>query len=415
MAETVPQADTSTIRPVASLGKRNVLGAIALLVAGAIWLPLLHFAFQPRLPAPKHEAEVEPLASRLSAQQLYLWTDAESRQREMAKMRRSNAEWDFMGRTFLVLALANQSLRHPEQQGVCLEVIDRIIDETLQAEQEQGMYHFLMPYARQRPFVMQPPRSLFLDGEIALMLAARRLVKEKAAYREPLRQRVAEIVRRMEAGTVFCGESYPDECWTFCNSVALAAVRMSDHLDGADHSAFFQRWLQTAKQKLVDPGTGLLVSSFTLDGRPLDGPEGSSIWMAAHCLQLIDDEFAADQYRRARQELGRVVLGFGYAREWPDSWIGTDDVDSGPVIPGLDVSAGSSGLAFVGARAFDDNAFFRTLQTTVDFAGFPVQREGRLRYCASNQVGDAVLFYAAVLGPLWNKVRKPSAAEAPKP
>ena len=307
----------------------------------------MHFVYWRPLPPPKSESEVEPLATRLAAQQLYLWTDADSRQRELAKMRGSNAEWDFMGRSFLVWALANRSLRHPEKKGACLEVMDRIIDETLKTEQERGMYHFLMPYARNRPFVMQPPRSLFLDGEMALMLASRRLVAEKEAYREPLRQRVEEMVRRMEAGPVLCAESYPDECWMFCNSAALAAVRISDRLDGSDHSSFFRRWLQRAKEKLVDPGTGLLVSSFTLDGRPKDGPEGSSIWMAAHCLQLIDEEFAADQYRRARKELGREVLGFGYAREWPVSWVGPEDVDSGPVVPLLGVSAGSSGLAFL--------------------------------------------------------------------
>jgi hypothetical protein len=30
---------------------------------------------------------------------------------------------------------------------------------------------------------------------------------------------------------------------------------------------------------------------------------------------------------------------------------------------------------------------------------------GRLKYCASNQVGDAALLYAATLGPLWQKVK----------
>lgn len=268
------------------------------------------------------------------------------------------------------------------------------------------MYHFLMPYARKRPFVVQPPRSLFLDGEIALMLASRQLVEEKDAYRGPLRERVQEMVRRMEAGPLLCAESYPDECWLFCNSVALAAIRLSDQLEGTDHSAFFQKWLRTAKEKLVDPRTGLLVSSFTLDGRPQDGPEGSSIWMAAHCLALIDEDFAADQYRRARKELGRSVLGLGYAREWPVSWEGPSDVDSGPVIPGLEISAGSSGLACVGARAFDDRTYFRELQAALDFAAFPRQRNGRLRYCASNQVGDAVLLYAASMGPLWEKAGK---------
>ncbi|MGA2255126.1 MAG: hypothetical protein ABSG53_10730 [Thermoguttaceae bacterium] len=410
----MPERTLTLRKPIASLKKRLILGVASLIAATAIWLPCLHFVYWPTLPPPKNESEVEPLASRLAAQQLYLWTDAESRQRELAKMRGSNAEWDFMGRSFLVWALANRSLRHPEKKDACLEVMDRIIDETLKTEQERGMYHFLMPYARNRPFVIQPPRSLFLDGEMALMLAARRLVAEKEAYREPLRQRVEEMVRRMEAGPVLCAESYPDECWMFCNSVALAAVRMSDRLDRSDHSDFFRRWLQKAKEKLVDPGTGLLVSSFTLDGRPKDGPEGSSIWLTAHCLQLIDEEFAADQYRRARKELGRELLGFGYAREWPVSWVGAEDVDSGPVVPVLGVSAGSSGLAFLGARAFDDRAYFRELQASIDFAAFPSEREARLRYCASNQVGDAVLFYAAVLGPLWNEVRnKPSEALRP--
>ncbi len=403
-------SETTTIarKPLASLRKRLILGVVSLIAATAIWLPCLHFAYWPPLPPPQNEADVESLASRLAAQQLYLWTDAESRQRELAKMRSSNAEWDFMGRSFLVWALANRSLRHPEQKPACLEVMDRIIDETLKTEQERGMYHFLMPYAQNRPFVMHPPRSLFLDGEMALMLASRRLVSEKEAYREPLHERVEEMVRRMKAGPVLCAESYPDECWMFCNCAALAAVRMCDRLDGSDHTAFFRTWLQRAKEKLVDPGTGLLVSSFTLDGRPKDGPEGSSIWMTAHCLQLIDEEFAADQYRRARKELGREVLSFGYAREWPVSWVGPEDVDSGPVVPILGVSAGSSGLAFLGARAFDDRAYFRSLQASLDFAAFPCERDGRLRYCAGNQVGDAVLLYSAVFGPLWDKVRKPT-------
>jgi hypothetical protein len=389
---------------IAPLRRRLSLAFVSLVVAAAIWLPVLHFVFRPPISAAKSESEVHPLASRLAAQQLYLWTDPPSRQRELAKMRGTNAEWDFMGRTFVVLALSNQALRQVERKEANLEVIDGIIDETLKIETEKGTYHFLMPYAKNRPFIVQPPRSLFLDGEIAMMLAARRMVAERDKYREPLRHRVEEMVRRMEAGPVMCAESYPDECWMFCNAVALAAIRMSDRLDGTDHSAFFQKWLQTAKQKLVDPATGLLVSSFTLDGCPHDGPEGSSIWMTAHCLQLIDAEFAADQYRRARKELGRVVLSFGYAREWPTSWVGPEDVDSGPIIPILNISAGSSGLALLGSRAFDDNDYFRALQTTMNFAAFPTERQGRVRYCASNQVGDAVLFYAAVMGPLWDMV-----------
>jgi hypothetical protein len=187
--------------------------------------------------------------------------------------------------------------------------------------------------------------------------------------------------------------------------VALDAIKMADYLDGSDHSALLRDWLSMAKQKLVHPESGLLVTSFTTDGTVLDGPEGSTLWMVAHCLQLLDEDFARDQYRRAREQLGEITLGFGYAHEWPESWRGEADVDSGPIIPGFKISAGSSGMAFIGAGSFDDKEFLAALAATLDFAGFPSRSHGRLKYCASNQVGDAALLYAATLGPLWQKVK----------
>ena len=62
-------------------------------------------------------------------------------------------------------------------------------------------------------------------------------------------------------------------------------------------------------------------------------------------------------------------------------------------------------MAFIGASTFDDGIFLRSLAATLDFAGFPSRSHGRLKYCASNQVGDAALLYAATLGPLWQKVK----------
>jgi hypothetical protein len=180
---------------------------------------------------------------------------------------------------------------------------------------------------------------------------------------------------------------------------------MADYLDGSDHSALIRGWIAMAKQKLVHHDSGLLVSSFTTDGTPLAGPEGSSIWMVAHSLQLLDEDFARDQYQRARKELGAITLGFGYAHEWPESWKGEANIDSGPIIPWFEISAGSSGMAFIGASTFADDKFLTSLAATLDFAGFPSRTHGRLKYCASNQVGDAALLYAATLGPLWQKVK----------
>jgi len=387
------------------LGRRLLIGTAALTLAAAAWLPLVHVFFT--RPAGEFHAAigVSPKARELAARHLQLWTDPAPRQRELDRMRASNAEWDFMGRSFLVWSLANLGLRDPAAKTQYLDVIDRIVAETLELEARHGMHFFLMPYSKARPYVVQPERSLFLESEIALMLASRRMLGEKAEYAKPLADRIRRIEERLRSNPLLAMESYPDECWMFDHAVALAAIRLSDALDGTDHSALFGDWVDVARRKLIHRESGLLLSSFTLDGLALDGPEGSTIWLVAHCLQLIDEPFARDQYERARRELGRTLCGFGYASEWPASWSGPMDIDSGPIIPLLNISAGSSGMAFIGACAFGDQAFVRSLAATLDFAAFPAREEGRLRYCASNQVGDAALLYAAVLGPLWERAR----------
>ena len=58
----------------------------------------------------------------------------------------------------------------------------------------------------------------------------------------------------------------------------------------------------------------------------------------------------------------------------------------------------------VGARAFGDDAFFASLLRSLDIAAFPVERDDGLSFQASNQVGDAVLLYSLVQGPLWDAV-----------
>lgn len=392
-----------------SLRHRIVLASLSLLIAATVWLACVHLCFRKDAATWRQTSGVSPRSRALLASQLSRWNEAGAPGTDQAQMRRTNAEWDLMGRGFLVWSLANLCLRDPATQEHHLKVMDQIIDSTLRLEKEAGPLTFLMPYARARPYLVQPARSLFVDSEIALMLGVRCLVAGRADYQTELARRVQAIVTRMEASPLLAVESYPDECWTFDNTVALAAIRVADQLAGTNHRDLSRRWVASARERLTDAKTGLLISSYSLDGRAKDGPEGSSIWMVAHCLQVIDPEFARDQYSRAKQELAREVAGFGYSREWPVSWNGPVDVDSGAVIPVLGISAGGSGLAFVAAAAFGDNAYMRALMTTLDFAAFPEERQGRLCYHASNQVGDAVLLYSTVLGPLWEKLAYPEA------
>ncbi|MCE5228468.1 hypothetical protein LLG95_02580, partial [bacterium] len=186
------------------------LGALASIVGLAIWLPLVHFFFTPKLEEYRRDEGIAPNAMALARRHLDLWADPALRQQELNRMRVSNAEWDFMGRTFFVLALANMALRDPSLEKQNLAVIDAIIDETVRLERENGMYFFLMDYARNSAFVGKPARSLFLDGEIALMIGARRMVRERPDYKPLLAERVDVIVRSMQSNPVMSGESYPN-------------------------------------------------------------------------------------------------------------------------------------------------------------------------------------------------------------
>ncbi|HWB75172.1 MAG TPA: hypothetical protein VG755_09455, partial [Nannocystaceae bacterium] len=101
------------------------------------------------------------------------------------------------------------------------------------------------------------------------------------------------------------------------------------------------------------------------------------------------------------------AFGFAWAREWPDEAPGHADVDSGPVIPLLDASAGSSGLLLVGAAAFDDDELLASLRRTLELGAFPIDRDGARHYAAATPVGEAVIFRALAHGALWRAVGAP--------
>ncbi|PTY03532.1 hypothetical protein DB346_06560 [Verrucomicrobia bacterium LW23] len=391
------------------------------LVACVVWLSVAINLLSPRMSDYFSErGQLAPVPRAMARAQMARWLDLRERNLQISRLRARNAEWDLMARMYLTLALANVALRDTTMQTECLEVIDTIIRETLEQERQSGQEIFFISSQRVRhsEFLNPGKRSIFVDGEVAMMLAARRLVAEHEPWRDEMRLRVRSMAQQMREAPLFCAETYANVCRTRSNAVALAVLRISDSLDGTDHGPFIRAWVGRARVRLIDPRNQLLVSRFDYTDRPnvLVGAEGSSLWATTHFLWLADSTLAQDQYKSAYRQLSGNLLGFGYAREWPDatSWPPKpQSTESGALVPLLGASPGSSGQALLAAATFGDTRWPRQLLTSLEFVGFPERRDGKQRYLAGNATGDAIILHALVQGPLWLKVRT-TMAPAPR-
>lgn len=322
------------------------------------------------------------------------------------ELRSMNPEYDFMARTFTVLALADHALTTPDSVDDDLRVIDTILRDTLRYDDPR---HWLLPYADASPW-RGDGHSLFVDGELLVMLGARRLVRDDSPeWQAETQRRAAAVVANLERNDPLpLAESYPNEGWTFCHTMALVGLRMHEVLDGADHHAARDAWVAFARERLVDPDSGLLISEFTMDGAPQDGPEGSSLWFTTVALRLIDPALADAQYAGAKQALGGTVFGWGYAREWPAGSRRYVDVDSGPIVPIINASASSSGFAIVASQAAGDDDWNRALVHALAAANAVMTVDPSLAAAADNAIGQSVIAWGLGFGPLWARVGPPS-------
>lgn len=380
-----------------SLTRRALLRGVLASVGGtALWTTQVHHLFDPAM------AELDPdgaLSARTEALLRTVLHRLESGEHRTAQ-RRVNPEWDLIERFVACLALADVALRLPERRGVLAGVVGRVsADLERAASGPSGQQVFLLPYGHHGGWRGEG-RSLFVDGELAVVHGLAVLLGNRDAL-EPLRRRAGHVRRAMDAGPVLSGESYPNECWTFCNTAALLALRLAEVVDGQDHRAFRAAWADRAATDLVD-GEGRLVSAYTLEGHPTQPAEGSSLWWSAHALRASAPALAKAQYALARQDLARTLMGFGWAREWPPDVAASPDIDSGGVVPLVEASPASSGWALVAARSFGDRELHRKLLASVGLAGFVrTDRAGRARLLAGNPVGDAVALYGLVCGPVF--------------
>ncbi|MEV4845549.1 hypothetical protein AB0K20_20345 [Micromonospora matsumotoense] len=238
------------------------------------------------------------------------------------------------------------------------------------------------------------------------------LALQPAQRRDP-----AEVRRFADASTALAAAfdasaspylvAYPGQAWPVDSTVAMASLRLHDHLLPARFDRTTRRWLDGVRQRL-DPRTGLLPHRVDpVTGEPAEVARGTSQSVIQRFLPEVDPTFARDQYLRFRTDFVVSPLRLGPAvREYPRGLDGPGDVDSGPLPLGVSFSA--TVVTLGAAQVQGDRALAGALANYGELVGFPLDTPHTRRYAFGLlPIGDAFL--------AWSKTARPWVSAPPDP
>ncbi|MFT7520270.1 MAG: hypothetical protein ACI9MC_002415 [Kiritimatiellia bacterium] len=227
----------------------------------------------------------------------------------------------------------------------------------------------------------------------ALALGVHRQRWPESSYADRHDEIVASLLRRMMHGDapLHHVQTYPGEVYPADLAVLTAAVDLHGTLTGQDYT--LQRWYHRLRTDAVDPRSGLLYGSLSAQtGEPIEPPRGSSTALATFVLPYGGPNGAAlanNLWTSLREHLYREAGGFGAVREFTPGHGGAPNVDSGPVILGLGISA--TGFAIGGARQAHDRRSFIALHRTAWLFGAPAEHDTRQDWRAAGALGNALM------------------------
>ena len=297
---------------------------------------------------------------------------------------RFDGEWDLATCQMTVLGLSQVIGAHPDTRSRYLPAIDACLDWLIT---EDARHFGTRAWGTDG---MDPAEGTHAYmGYIALALGARRLLGDDPRY-DGVHDRLSVALASGLEGPVHQLRTYPNETYPADQAAVIAAVALHQRTTGTDHHTVLADFLRRYRAVAVDARSGMLFQALSArSGDPVDAARGSGTALAAYFLRDADPQLSLDLYR----SLGRTrVLGFGGVREYPPGAAGTGDVDSGPVVLGVSVSATGFGLA--GARLHADPHSYRTTYRTAHLFGAPL----RGWFTTGGGLGNAIMLAMLTAG-----------------
>ena len=203
----------------------------------------------------------------------------------------------------------------------------------------------------------------------------------------------AEIAAAFEASETPFLPAYPGSAWPVDSFPAIFSLRAHATLVDGRHEPLIERWLASL-DGYRDPATGLLPHRVEpTTGALRDGARATSQTLILRFLAELDAAMAARDYARFRADYVEIVAGLPGVLEYPRGVGGSGDVDSGPLVRGVSLSATVVMLGT--ARVVGDEALAGPIERAGEFLGLPVMLGGEKRYALGQlPVGDAFLAWS---------------------
>lgn len=260
---------------------------------------------------------------------------------------------------------------------------------------------------------MIPEHGIFAVGwslHLAVDVAAASGRAEDQAVVARLASRVAAALERSASPYL---ASYPGQYWPCDTVVAVAGLATALELPGLDPPdterllAAIWRWLEKVRPLRSVDGV-LLPHRVDGAGRTVEGPRGSS----QAIIQTFWPAIAPDDTASWQAFVDRFVTreaGLVGVREHPRGAHGAGDVDSGPLVAGVSLSA--SAVALGAALANGDRSLADSLAAEAEVFGLPARLGPRRYGFGLAPIGEAFLAFSWSRAPL----RDPVGPSAPLP
>lgn len=236
-------------------------------------------------------------------------------------------------------------------------------------------------------------------GYVNLALGMYRLIDPRNRF-AGLHDRITEaLARRIALAPHGLIETYPGEAYPADTASVVGSIGLHDRATGGDHHALLAAWSAKFRARWIEPRSGMLLQAGDpVTGLPRGPARASHTALGVYALSFADPELSRELFAALQRSQRATFLGFGAIREDAPGADGSLDIDSGPVVLGVGVSA--TGFTLGGARIHGDGALYTELYRTTELFGVPHRSgEGR-RFLSGGPLGDAILLAMLTARPL---------------